>query len=173
MISAAQCRAARGLLAWTQDDLARNAQVARATVAAFERNDRITPMRQNLISIVAAFEAAGIAFIPDEQNGQGAGVRFRQLKLEYSRTVRPDDKDIIMSVRYVGRPLSVIVARAILDDLAARVFNDLTTQADRVLLVQNRLPLILRAAEGKCERGEVSAGDRIVLEHGDFPAGTF
>ena len=144
-----------------------------ATVTAFEHNDRITPMRQNLISIVTTFEAAGVTFIAEEKNGQGAGVRFRQLKLEYSRTVRPDDKDIIMSVRYLGKPLSVVVPRAILDDFAARVLIELTTPADRVLLVQNRLPLIFRTAEAKCERGEIGPGDRIVLAHGDFPTGTF
>jgi transcriptional regulator with XRE-family HTH domain len=173
MISSAQCRAARGLLDWTQDDLARNAQVARATVAAFERADRIRPMRQNLISIVAALEAAGVAFIADEKNGQGAGVRFRELRLEYSRTVRPDDKDIVVSVNYLGNPLAVVVPRIILDDFAARIFADLTTPADRALLVQNRLPLILRAAERKCERGEISPDGRIMLTHGDFPEGTF
>ena len=48
-ISAAQCRAARALLNWTQDQLAQNAQVARATIADFERNTRMGMMRQNLI----------------------------------------------------------------------------------------------------------------------------
>jgi transcriptional regulator with XRE-family HTH domain len=173
MISAAQCRAARALLDWTQDDLATNAQVARATVADFERNTRMVPMRQNLLSIIAAFDAAGVAFIAEEKNGQGAGVRFRTLKLEYSRTVKPDDKDVIVSVRYLRKPLSVVVPRAILDDLSARVFAELTTSADRVEFAQRQLSMFLRAAEARCERVAPSSGDRIVLSHGDFPAGTF
>jgi len=173
MISAAQCRAARGLLGWTQNDLAKSAQVARETVAAFERNDRIMPMRQNLISIVTAFEAAGVRLIAEEQNGQGVGVRFHKVRLEYSRTVTLEDKDVILSVRYLGKPLSVVVPCTILDDLAARVLTELTTPAKRALFAKKRLPLFLYAAEGKCERGEVSAGDRIVLEREDFPAGTF
>jgi transcriptional regulator with XRE-family HTH domain len=70
MISAAQCRAARALLEWTQDDLATNAQVARAMVADFERNTRMVPMRQNLISIVASFEAAGVVFIPEKKTAK-------------------------------------------------------------------------------------------------------
>jgi hypothetical protein len=76
--------------------------VARATVADFERNIR-TPMRQNLISIVSAIEAAGVAFIAE--NSEGAGVRFRKVELEYSRSVRPDRGGIILSVRYRGKPL--------------------------------------------------------------------
>ena len=67
-ISAAQCRAARALLNWSQEQLAENAQVARATLADFEREGRV-PMRQNLLAIVAALEAAGVAFIPE--NGAG------------------------------------------------------------------------------------------------------
>ena len=56
MISAAQCRAARAILNWSQDELATNAQVARATVADFERRER-DPVRNNMFSIISAFEA--------------------------------------------------------------------------------------------------------------------
>jgi hypothetical protein len=157
--------------------LAARADIGTATAipiqSSFDSNIRMAPMRQNLIAIVTAFEAAGVVFIPDEKNGQGAGLRFRNVKLEYSRTVKLDDKDIIMPVCYLGKALSVVVSRAILDDLAARVFVDLTAPAKRVEFAQRRLSTFVRAAEGKCERGEVSAGDRIVITHGDFAAGTF
>lgn len=87
-ISGTQCAAARALLGWSQDDLARNAQVARATIASFEGNGRIEPMRKNLLAIIAALEAAGVAFIPEDvENGLGAGVRRRKLELQYSNTV--------------------------------------------------------------------------------------
>jgi hypothetical protein len=75
----------------------------------------------------------------------GAGVRFRTLKLEYSRTVRRDDKDIIVSARYLAKPFSVVVLRAILDDLGALAFADLARPAERVLFVQKRLPLVFCA----------------------------
>jgi hypothetical protein len=112
-------------------------------------------------------------FIAEEKNGQGTGVRFRTVKLEYSRSVKPDDKDIIVSVRHLGKPFSVVVPRAILDDLAERVFAEVATPAQRVEFAQRRLSTFVRAAEGKCERGEISACDRIVLEREDFPEGTF
>jgi DNA-binding XRE family transcriptional regulator len=76
-ISATQCAAAQGLLSWTQDDLAQNAQVARATIASFEGKARIKPMQKNLLAIIAVFQAAGVAFVSEDvEHGLGAGVRL-------------------------------------------------------------------------------------------------
>ena len=56
MLNAAQCRAGRALLNWSQDELSVNAQVARSTVTEFESNFR-TPMKQNLLALQSALEA--------------------------------------------------------------------------------------------------------------------
>jgi len=69
-----QCRAARGLLEWTQDDLANAAQVSVVSVRQFEKRS-VVPHRATLASLRRALEAAGIVFI--EQNGGGPGVRLR------------------------------------------------------------------------------------------------
>ena len=87
-VSANQCRAARSLLNWTQDQLATNANVSRATIADFESNTR-QPMKNNLRSIADCMFADGIEFIPEE-DGKGVGVRFRERKLEYINKVRID-----------------------------------------------------------------------------------
>lgn len=71
----AQCRAARGLIRWTQDDLAEKAQVSVVTVRNFE-NEKSAPQRASLDVLRRALEAAGIVFIPE--NGGGAGVRLRK-----------------------------------------------------------------------------------------------
>lgn len=60
-LTPAQARAARALLAWSQQDLATNANVATSTVADFERGRR-TPVPQNAEAMRAAFERAGISF---------------------------------------------------------------------------------------------------------------
>lgn len=73
----AQCRAARGLLKWNQDDLAREAKVSVVTVRNFE-NEKSTPQRATLDVMGRCFEAAGLEFIPE--NGGGAGIRFRERK---------------------------------------------------------------------------------------------
>ena len=73
-ITPALCRAARGLLGWTQDDLAKAARVGLNTLRNFEAG-KSAPMVNNLSAIQAAFEAAGVQFIPE--NGGGAGLRLR------------------------------------------------------------------------------------------------
>lgn len=62
-LSPAQVRAARALLAWSQQDLARAAHVAPSTVADFERGYR-TPVANNADAMRGALEAAGISFLP-------------------------------------------------------------------------------------------------------------
>lgn len=75
MITPEQCRAARGLLAWSQQELAQKARVGTVTVhqleAAISR-----PRPATLDVIKRAFEAAGVEFI--DENGGGPGVRLRQ-----------------------------------------------------------------------------------------------
>src|SRR5712672_527702 len=62
-LSPAQIRAARALLAWSQQDLAREAHVAASTVADFERGYR-TPVANNADAMRGALERAGISFLP-------------------------------------------------------------------------------------------------------------
>jgi len=72
-ISAEQLRAARGLVGWSQDELAKAAKVGRATIADFESGKR-QPYDHTLDFLQAAFEAAGVEFT----NGDGPGVRLRK-----------------------------------------------------------------------------------------------
>jgi DNA-binding XRE family transcriptional regulator len=169
-ISGSQCAAARALLGWTQDDLARNAQVARATISSFEGNARIEPMRKNLLAIIASLEAAGVLFIPEDVNhGLGAGVRRRKLELEYSTMLRPSGYELVFPVRYKGQPCDVIIPRSIIDDLDDR--ND-RTPAARIKVVEKALPRFLRAVEERFEvLGEVPS--QLRLDHGAFSPGTF
>jgi DNA-binding XRE family transcriptional regulator len=62
MMLPAQCRAARGLLRWNQDDLADAAAVSTVTVRNFE-NEKSTPQRATIEVMRRAFEAAGVEFI--------------------------------------------------------------------------------------------------------------
>lgn len=60
-LDAAQVRAGRALLAWSQQDLARTAKVGTSTVADFERGQR-SPNQESTDLIRVAFEGAGIEF---------------------------------------------------------------------------------------------------------------
>jgi transcriptional regulator with XRE-family HTH domain len=75
MITAGQCRAARGLLGWNQADLAEFAGIAVITVHQFEAGAS-QPRRSTVDVVRRAFEAAGIEFI--DENGGGPGVRLRR-----------------------------------------------------------------------------------------------
>jgi transcriptional regulator with XRE-family HTH domain len=57
-------RAARALLAWSQQDLAEAAGVATSTVADFERGQR-TPIPANAQAMRAALEKASVRFLPN------------------------------------------------------------------------------------------------------------
>jgi transcriptional regulator with XRE-family HTH domain len=74
MITAAQSRAARGLLGWSQQALADRARVGVMTVHQLEK-DGAQPRRSTLDVVRRAFEAAGVEFI--DENGGGPGVRLR------------------------------------------------------------------------------------------------
>ena len=77
MVSAAQCRAARGLLDWSQQELADRAGLGIVTIRQIEA-DITDPRRATLAVLKQAFERAGIEFI--DENGGGAGVRIRKRK---------------------------------------------------------------------------------------------
>ena len=71
-LTPAQCRAARALLNWSQEDLVARSKITKKTIADFERG--VTqPRSQTLHQIVAAFHAVGIEFL----NEKGAGVRIK------------------------------------------------------------------------------------------------
>lgn len=72
-----QCKMARAALGWGVRDIAAAADVSPDTVARLERGEEL---RDRTVSAIrAAFETAGIEFIPE--NGGGAGVRLRKRNL--------------------------------------------------------------------------------------------
>jgi transcriptional regulator with XRE-family HTH domain len=73
MITPAQCRAARALLEWNQQELARKARIGIVTVHQFESG--VSQARRATLEVVRrAFESAGVEFI--DENGGGPGVRL-------------------------------------------------------------------------------------------------
>lgn len=70
-----QSRAARGLVDWSQQELADRSNLSQSTIRDFEKGRRV-PSVNNLGAIRAALESAGVEFIPE--NGGGAGVRLRK-----------------------------------------------------------------------------------------------
>jgi transcriptional regulator with XRE-family HTH domain len=73
MLTPAQCRAARGLLSWNQQQLADAAGIGVATVRLFEAG-KGKQRRSTLKLITQALEAAGVELT----NGGQPGVRLRK-----------------------------------------------------------------------------------------------
>ena len=77
MLTPAQCRAARGLIDWSQMDLAERAGVGIVTIRQLEAGNH-EPRRATLDVVRRALEAAGVEFIAE--NGGGPGVRLRKMQ---------------------------------------------------------------------------------------------
>ena len=89
LITGSQIRAARALLRWTQDDLARRSQVAVATISDAEAGDgSISVTAADARALRTALERAGVAFI--DENGGGAGVRFAKRSSPPDEGLRPE-----------------------------------------------------------------------------------
>jgi hypothetical protein len=76
-LTSAQLRAARGLVRWSAEDLARHSAVGVTTIRRAELTESETSMTAaNNQAVRRALESAGVEFI--DENGGGPGVRLRK-----------------------------------------------------------------------------------------------
>ncbi|MBP9157153.1 MAG: helix-turn-helix transcriptional regulator [Sphingobium sp.] len=145
------------MLNWSQDELATNAQVARATIADFERRER-DPVRNNMFSIISAFEARGVTFV--DEGELGAGVRLKQPELEYINSVRMRGGDVIIPMKFRGQKFSAVVPREVIDDLDHTTYG---TDEDRAKAVTAHFPKYLRIAERIVRRPGHELSKQLIL----------
>lgn len=143
-ISAAQCRAARSLLGWSQNQLGHNADVSRATIADFESNSR-QPLKNNLRAIADCFFSAGVAFIPEDGN-MGVGVRFRERRLECTRKVRIEwsSRRAVIRMRYSSQEINCYIPLEAINDYHNKNFRN---DQDYISAVESIWPRIEATAE--------------------------
>lgn len=76
MLEPAQIRAARALLGWRQEDLAKASNVGTATIQRIEKSEGpITGYVSTVMRIQTALEHAGVLFVADDATA-GIGLRF-------------------------------------------------------------------------------------------------
>ena len=76
-LTADQIRAARALLRWSAEDLARRSSISLRTIRRAELSEVQTALTMaNNLALRRALEAAGVEFI--DENGGGAGARLRK-----------------------------------------------------------------------------------------------
>jgi transcriptional regulator with XRE-family HTH domain len=124
--TAAQCRAARALIGWSQDQLADASKVAKATIANFELGKR-DPYPRTLDDIRGALESMGVEFT----NGGNPGVRIKWpivLALKILARYVTQHVDIMVSS---GGKLPSIEERADRETKVERLCSELMELADR------------------------------------------
>jgi transcriptional regulator with XRE-family HTH domain len=78
MLQSGQIRAARALLAWRQEDLAKAAKTGLATIARIEQREGLAQGHTTTIQrIQQALERAGIRFTEDEVGGYGVRLEVK------------------------------------------------------------------------------------------------
>jgi len=111
ILGASTSRAARGLLDWTQTDLAAAAQVGLGMLRNFEAG-RCLPGEANLLTIQGALETAGVEFLPE------GGLRLRPDRITFAPDCNVDRYKFRLSARRNGREVVVDVSRETVDDAA-------------------------------------------------------
>jgi len=92
MISAREIRAARGLLGWSQIELAKAACLGVATVRRLESADqKVRGSAESVWKIQTALEKAGVHFISADDS-MGAGVRLRHAPASSEENTRTGRK---------------------------------------------------------------------------------
>jgi hypothetical protein len=82
-LTSAQIRAARAFIRWSAQELADVSSVGVTTIRRAELTQSETKLtRANDQAIRRALEAAGVEFIDAEENGEGPGVKLRQVPRE-------------------------------------------------------------------------------------------
>ena len=76
MKKSAQLRAARHLVSLSQAEIAERTGLSIPTIKRAESDRDVSVSPDAIAAIVAALEAAGVEFIPE--NGSGAGVRLKK-----------------------------------------------------------------------------------------------
>jgi len=157
IIGASTSRAARGLLNWTQAELAETGQVALSTVNNFEAG-RSLPSGENLFAIQRALEAAGVEFLPR------GGVRLRPDPITFELEYRVDRYKLRMTAKRQGREVVVDVPRETIDD-AARLIGASTAERRKSF---EELRTELEACAEDLLRSQAPEVDRVSIDYWTF-----
>src|SRR5260221_617667 len=161
-----QLRAARGLLDWSQEQLAEVAGVGLSTVRDFEATRR-EPIQGSVLAMRQALEGAGVVFIPS--NGDGPGVRLagpRPLILP-----QPPRANIARYLPFLvdwrGQRVIVFMPCDTLDDLD-RVSGH-SSDAAFIASFERHQELILDRTATAITAGRIADNGHLYLDPSDFP----
>jgi transcriptional regulator with XRE-family HTH domain len=155
-MSPSQCRAARALLNWSQEELAERSGVAKKTIADLERDVRFATARTSS-ALQEALEASGVVFIP--ANGGGPGVRLSMALVR--RDDIPDMDHVAFRFEHKNNRHTAIVGYAALATLAS---------GHPLKVFDKHLQQVLRTAASLADRGRIEADETIRMKAADLKA---
>jgi transcriptional regulator with XRE-family HTH domain len=92
MVSVRQVKAARTLLGWSQDDLARRSGMSKPTIARLETADgELRGYSDTREKIVASLRAAGVVFIDEGASSVRGGPGVRLVESRRDEGLRPEE----------------------------------------------------------------------------------
>lgn len=153
IVGAVTSRAARGLLDWTQAQLAAAAHVGLSTVRNFEAG-RSLPSEANLSAIQCALEATEVEFLPD------GAVRLRPDPITFGPDYLVDRYRFRLIAYRRGRAINVDVSRETVED-AVGLFG--ASIAERHTAFGSHRP-VFEACATDLLRGQAPEIDRVSID---------
>lgn len=161
-----QTRAARGLLDWSQEQLANSAGLGVSTIKDFEAGRR-DPSPENLAAMQRSLTKAGIIFLAIDDDG-GPGVR---LACEMPKLIRRptevsfETNNLLFKVKWRSEEIFVMLPDTVLDDLDRTNYHG---NAEFISAFGKHEQLILRTTARALYSGRVDAKNRLQLRSRDF-----
>lgn len=177
LITPSQIRAARALLNWSQERLAKAAGLGLSTIRDYERErrsgreeeaDRPGQIVGGLGAIRRTLENEGICFLPSEGD-YGPGVRVIATVPNVLRWPVKLGKwePLLIPVEWRGKKIEVFVSHEVLADLGR--FQGSRPEAEYLRIYEEHRATILAAAAVAIDAGRVTPDRRVHLTHPDFP----
>jgi transcriptional regulator with XRE-family HTH domain len=159
-ITAGQLRAARGLIGWSQEELARKAKIGRATIADFESGKRM-PYQGTLHDLRGALEAAGVEFT----NGGQPGVRMKATLTDFGDEPRTEHKsdNMYFKLKDGNKEVRVGVSQPGLEDRQGEQGS-----ADMLAIFERQRPKIVATAQIKYRNGYIEKDGSILIKNSDL-----
>ncbi len=161
-----QTRAARGLLDWSQEQLAKSSELGISTIKDFEAGRR-DPSPENLSSMQRSLTKAGVVFLALDGDG-GPGVR---LACEMPRLIRRPSEvsfetdNVIFKVKWRSEEIFVMLPDTVLDDLDRTNYYG---NAQFLGAFSKHEKLILQTTARALYSGRADAKNRLQLRSRDF-----
>ena len=168
MLNAAQIRAARALLNWGQERLAKEAQVSRPTIKRMEGAKGPGRSAAATVEAVrAALESSGVEFLSEDDTA-GPGVRLSKVaaKLLF-RTADPINRAVTFRIRLDGREYDCNLRASVLDGLDGKIPGYETAAEIEAAFDRNLLTVLDRAR--RVVVGGLAVGGALTLWPEDFP----